>query len=73
MSRDLHTRRVDGGVTVQKDIIVDEVRRVREEYGKQFRNDLRAMAEDLRRLEKQHVDRLVSCHAKPVSQRRKLA
>ena len=52
------------------DPIVEEVRRVREEYAKQFDYDVRAMAADLRKREQQHSDRLVSFPAKPV--RRKM-
>ncbi len=46
------------------DPIVEEVRRVREEYAKQFNYDLHAMAEDLRKQERQHPERLVSFPAK---------
>lgn len=42
------------------DPIVEEVRRVREEYAKQFNYDAHAIAEDLRKQEKQHSARLVS-------------
>jgi hypothetical protein len=42
------------------DPIVEEVRRVRQEYAKQFNYDLRAIAADLRRQEQEHPERLVS-------------
>ena len=42
------------------DPIVEEVRRVREAYAKQFQFDLRAIAADLRKKEEAHRDRLVS-------------
>jgi hypothetical protein len=42
------------------DPIVEEVRRVREEYAKQFNYDLHAIADDLRRQEQLHPERLVS-------------
>jgi hypothetical protein len=48
------------------DLIIDEVRRVRQEYAKQFGYDLRAMAADLRRKEQEHPERLVSFSPKPV-------
>ena len=47
------------------DPIIDEVRRIRQEYAKQFDFDLRAMAADLRRKEQQHPDQLVSFPPKP--------
>ncbi len=42
------------------DPIVEEVRRVREEYAKRFNYDVHAIVDDLRKQEQQHVDRLVS-------------
>ncbi len=51
------------------DPIVEEVRRIRQEYAKQFDYDVRAIAEDLRKREQQHPDRLVSFPAKPASRR----
>jgi hypothetical protein len=50
---------------MRDDPIVEEVRRVREEYAKQFDYDVRAMADDLRKREQQHSNRLVSFPAKP--------
>ena len=47
------------------DPIVEEVRRVRQAYAKQFDCSLRAMAADLRRKEQQHPDQLVSFPPKP--------
>ena len=46
------------------DPIVEEVRRVREEYARQFNYDLHAIAADLRKREQQHPERLVSYPAK---------
>jgi hypothetical protein len=46
------------------DPIVEEVRRVRDEYAKQFNYDLHAIADDLRKKEQQHPERLVSFPAK---------
>lgn len=42
------------------DPIVEEVRRIRADYARAFNFDLRAMAEDLRKGEQTHVERLVS-------------
>ncbi|MBN2308797.1 MAG: hypothetical protein JXR94_07500 [Candidatus Hydrogenedentes bacterium] len=50
---------------MRDDPIVEEVRRIREEYAKQFDNDLRAMAADLRKREQQHRDKLVTFPPKP--------
>jgi hypothetical protein len=47
------------------DPIVEEVRRVRQEYARQFNYDLHAIAADLRKQEQQHAERLVSFPAKP--------
>ena len=51
------------------DPIVEEVRRIRQEYAKQFDYDVRAIAEDLRKREQQHRERLVSFPAKPAGRR----
>ena len=51
---------------MQNDPVVDEVRRIRHAYAKQFGFDLRAMVADLRRKEKAHPARLVSFDPKPV-------
>jgi len=51
---------------MRNDPIVEEVRRIRQEYAKQFDYDVRAMAADLRKREQEHPDRLVSFPAKPV-------
>jgi hypothetical protein len=53
-----------------EDPIVEEVRRVRQEYAKQFNYDLRAMAADLRKQEQQHSERLVSFPPKSPRKRR---
>jgi len=55
---------------MQVDPIVDEVRRVRQEYAKQFDYDLHAIAADLRKREQQHPERLVSLPPKPARRRR---
>ena len=47
------------------DPIVEEVRRVRQAYARQFHYDLRAIANDLRRKELEHPERLVSFPSKP--------
>lgn len=54
---------------MRDDPIVDEVRRVREEYAKQFAYDLDAMADDLRKREQEHRERLVTFPPKPARQR----
>ncbi|MFW6105664.1 MAG: hypothetical protein ACOC7P_03690 [Chloroflexota bacterium] len=51
---------------MQNDPVVDEVRRIRQSYAKQFGFDIRAMVTDLRRKEQQHPNRLVSFDPKPV-------
>lgn len=51
------------------DPIVEEVRRIRQEYAKQFDYDVRAIADDLRKREQQHRERLVSFPAKPAHRR----
>ncbi len=42
------------------DPIVEEVRRARQEYARQFNYDLHAIAADLREAEQEHAERLVS-------------
>jgi hypothetical protein len=50
---------------MQTDPIVEEVRRIRQEYAKQFGYDLRALAADLIKHEQQHPERLISLPPKP--------
>ena len=52
------------------DPIVDEVRRIRQEYAEQFHLDLRAMAADLQKKEQQHPQQLVSFPPKPARQKK---
>jgi hypothetical protein len=47
-----------------EDPIVEEVRRVRQEYARRFNYDLHAIAADLRKQEQEHPERLVSFPAK---------
>ena len=51
---------------MKDDPIVEEVRRIRQEYAAQFNYDLRAMAQDLQKRQQEHSDRLVSFPPKPV-------
>jgi len=55
---------------MQNDPIVEEVRQARQAYAKQFGYDLRAMAEDLRRKEREHPDQIVSFPPKPPRRRK---
>jgi hypothetical protein len=48
-----------------RDPIVEEVRQLREAYARQFDNDLRAIAADLRKRERQHLGQVVSFPPKP--------
>jgi len=57
---------------MQNDPVVDEVRRIRQDYAKKFCFDLRAIAVDLHTKEQVHPARLVSYEPKP-AQRRKTA
>ena len=50
---------------MKADPIIEEVRRIREEYAKRFDYDLRAIAADLRKREQRHPERLVSFPPKP--------
>jgi len=47
------------------DPIVDDIRRIREQYAKQFGYDLQAMAADLRKKEERHREKLVSYPSRP--------
>jgi len=53
------------------DPIVEEVRRVRQEYARQFNYDLHAIAADLRKQEQEHPERLVSFPAKSPRKRKR--
>ena len=56
---------------MQADPIVDEVRRVRQEYANRFGYDLRAIAADLRKREQERPERLVSFPPKPAQRAKK--
>jgi hypothetical protein len=49
---------------MQNDPIVEEVRRIRQEYAKQFGYDIRALAADLQMHEQQHPQRLITLSPK---------
>ncbi len=51
------------------DPVVEEVRRIRQEYAKQFDYDIRAIVSNLRKREQRHPERLVSFPAKPARQK----
>jgi hypothetical protein len=55
---------------MQADPIVEEVRRARQDHAARFGNDVRAVAADLRRLEQQHPERLVTLPPKPAPRRK---
>jgi hypothetical protein len=52
---------------MQKDPIVEEVRRIRQEYASQFGYDLHALVADLRKHEQKHPERLISPLHKPAN------
>jgi hypothetical protein len=56
----MHTRRINGGVVMWKDEIVEEVRKYREEYAAKFNFDLQAMYEDLKKAERKSKHKKVS-------------
>jgi hypothetical protein len=55
---------------MQHDPIVEEVQKVRQAYARSFGFDLRTMADDLRRHEREHAERLVSYPAKPARKKK---
>jgi hypothetical protein len=61
---DMHSRGTDGGLLMQKDPIIEEVRRTRQEYAKKFGYNIRALAADLQKHEQQHPERLISLSTK---------
>ena len=58
---------------MHEDPIIEEVRRIRQEYSDRFNYDLNEMMEDLRKLEQRHPDKLVSYHPKPARHQRRPA
>ena len=55
---------------MHEDPIIEEVRRIRQEYSGRFNYDLNEMMEDLRKLEQRHPDKLVSYRPKPARHQR---
>ena len=55
---------------MKADPIIEEVRRIRQEYAQRFGYDLRAIAADLREREQRHPERLVSFPPKPARKKR---
>ncbi len=52
---------------MHNDPIVEEVRKARQAYLKRMNYDITALAEDLRKHEQEHSERLVTYPPKPVS------
>jgi len=52
------------------DPTVEEVRRIRQEYAARFNYEIRAMAQDLKKREQEHPERLVSFPPKPPRNRK---
>jgi hypothetical protein len=69
MPGDLHAGRAYGGMIMFRDPIVEEVRAIREQHAAQFNYDLRKIAVDLRKKEKQAARRVVSFPPKPARRR----
>jgi hypothetical protein len=55
---------------MQTDPIIEEVRRIRQEYVRRFGYDLRAVAADLRERERLHPERMVTFPPKPARTKR---
>ena len=55
---------------MKADPIIEEVRRIRQEYAQRFGYDLRAVAADLREREQRHPERLVSFPPKPARKKK---
>jgi len=53
-----------------KDLLIEEIRKYRNEYAKQFGYDLHAICQDLRKKQGQSGRRVVPLSPKPVSQRK---
>ncbi len=70
MSRNLYAGRTYGGITMYKDPIVEDIRKHRQEYARQFNFDIRAIAADLKKKEERHQDKLVSFPSKPARYRK---
>jgi hypothetical protein len=58
MSHDLHAGRIDGGVIMFKDPIVEEVRAARQRHSARFNHDLKAIVADFKK-KQAHLDRPV--------------
>lgn len=52
-------------MAMKLDPVLTEVRRIREEYARQFNGDVRAMMDDLRRRHEESGRESVSCEPKP--------
>ena len=70
MSSYLYPSRAYGGITMFKDSIVEEVRATRQQHAARFNFDLRKIAEDLIKKERQSRRKLVSFPSKPAIQRK---
>ncbi len=53
-----------------QDPILEELWRVRQEYAQRFRYEAKAIADDLRKQEQQHPERLISFSARPARKKR---
>ena len=60
MSRDMHTRRIDGRIAMIDDPIVKEVRRIRDELAAKFNYDIDAIMKDAMQRQYSSGHKLVS-------------
>ena len=70
MSDNMHAGRANGGMTMFKDPIVEEVRAARQKHAAKFNYDLRKIAEDLNRKQEKAGRKTVSFPPKPAKHRK---
>ena len=61
----MHALRVNGGVEMWKDEVLEEIYRIREEHAKAFNYDLQAICDDLRQKQAATGRQIISTPLKP--------
>lgn len=62
----LHPRRIDGGINMIYDPIVEEIHQIRDNLSRKFQYDVQRIFEDVKQRERQHPEKIVNLQTKQV-------
>jgi hypothetical protein len=67
----MHTTRIDGGLKMWKDPVVEETRRLRTELSREFNDDSRALLDYIKEKDKKRGKKVISRPSRPVISEKK--